>query len=358
MTARYTVVNYNTRSQAVISALPIAGLSYTDTLNASGQATVTIPLDAPEANATDLVPGGSGFMILRDAEPVWGGILWGAAADLSAGTLTLSASGYHSHYAGVHLAAGYTATQMDSGAMLRDFIGRANAGGSDGIATDTSAVTNTGQLRDRNWTKYEFKCVGDAITELAEENNGFNFRYLPYYGPGNTTVKNRVMISPQGGTDLGIVLTHRVNCNVTGVTYDTSSLATNVYVFGADNGNGEKLLGTAINLDLWNAIPAKDVVMTYADVKETQTLLDKANAAANIGRLPIASPTLTLYPGMFDPTQFTNGDFVEVECDYGYVALLDSFAITERKVDIDANGTETVTLSLANRELFLSGNSN
>jgi hypothetical protein len=98
--------------------------------------------------------------------------------------------------------------------------------------------------------------------------------------------------------------------------------------------------------------------MTYADVKETQTLLDKANAAANIGRLPIASPTLTLYPGMFDPTQFTNGDFVEVECDYGYVALLDSFAITERKVDIDANGTETVTLSLANRELFLSGNSN
>jgi hypothetical protein len=295
-------------------------------------------------------------MVLRGDEPVWGGILWGADADLAAGTLALSASGYHSHYAGVHFNNGYSATGVDAGAMLRAWFALAN-GGPSPLNTDASGVPDMGQPRQRSWTKYELKSMGDAITELAEENNGFNFRYMPAYGPGNATVTHRIITSAQGGTDLGIVLTHRVNCDVSKVTYDTSSLATNVYALGADNGNGERLLGTAGNADLLARVPSRDVVLNFADVKETQTLLAKAGAAANIGRVPIASPTVTLYPGQYDPTVFTNGDYVEVQCDYGYVALLDDFAITERRVSVNANGAETTTLALVNRDLFLNGNS-
>jgi hypothetical protein len=355
--AVYKVVNYNTRTRAVISTLPIAGLSYTDTLNAAGSVSVVIPLDAPEANATDLNPGGSGLVVTRDDVPVWGGILWGLSADLSAGTLTLAGSGYLSHYTNVHLSAGYTGT-MDQGAMLRAWIALANQGGSDGIATDTAGVADMGQTRTRTWTKYEFKSLGEAIAEMADDIGGYNFRFEPYWTDStHTAIGNRLVVTPRGGSDLGITLTHRVNCNVTGVTYDSSSLATNVYVFGADTGNGEKLMGSAINLPLWNTIPAKDVVLTYADVKETQTLLDKANAAAAVGQMPIAVPTLTLYPGQYDPTTFRNGDSLNVEADYGYVALLDEFVVTERTVGIDVNGTETVTLSLANKGLFLNGDS-
>jgi hypothetical protein len=129
-------------------------------------------------------------------------------------------------------------------------------------------------------------------------------------------------------------------------------MATRVYAVGADNGNGTKLVGIADN-DL--NMPTKHVVSTFSDVKSTTSLLDKAYAIAAAGRAPVALPALTLYPGAFSPKDFNPGDSGAVQIDSGYVRVLDDFVITERKTDVDVNGTEVTSLSLANKELFASG---
>ncbi|MEW2406473.1 hypothetical protein [Streptomyces griseoviridis] len=348
--ARYEVVQTDAQTGGVVTTLPVASITYTETLNAAGSASVSIPLTAPEADPTTLYPGASGFAILRDGEPVWGGLLWTAAADLSTGVLTLNASGYHSYYAGRVLHDGYN-RKADQAHLLRDWYELCNA--ENGIATDTSRLTTTGRIRSRTWTQYELKNIAEAVQELAEDAGGFNFRYVPYW-TDNGRIGNRVLKADQGENVIPFALVHRENCNVTQVSYDSAAMATRVYAVGADNGNGTKLVGIADNEDLAARMPTKHMVQTFSDVKTTETLLDKSAAIRDAGREPVAIPSLTLYPGAFSPTDFVPGDSGAVQADYGYVALLSDFVITERKTDVDVNGTESTSLSLANKELFTS----
>ncbi|MGW0530665.1 hypothetical protein [Streptomyces sp. NPDC003032] len=350
LAARYEVAQTDAQTGGVVATLPVAGISYTETLNGAGSASVTIPLTAPEADPTTLYPGASGIAILRDGEPVWGGLLWTAAADLTTGTLTLNASGYHSHYAGRVLYSGYT-RKADQAHLLRDWYEACNT--DNGIATDVSRLTTTGRIRSRTWTRYELKNVAEAVQELAEDAGGFNFRYVPYWTP-NGRIGNRILKSDRAQNAIPFALVHKENCNVTQVSYDSAAMATHVYAVGADNGNGSKLVGIVENRELQARIPSKAIVQTFGDVKTTQTLFDKAKAIRAAGSEPVAIPSLTLYPGAYSPTEFVPGDFGAVQADHGYVSLLSDFVITERKTDVDANGTELTSLSLANKELFTS----
>ncbi|MFF7361076.1 hypothetical protein [Streptomyces sp. NPDC008125] len=342
----FEVLQVDMKSGNVVNSLPVTGISYADTLNGAGTCAVGMPLDA--ADPATLQPGSSGLVVTRDGQPVWGGPVWTATADLAAGTLALSASGWHSYYAGRVLHDGYNRT-ADQALLLSDWFALCNKDG--GIDTDTSKLTTTGRVRARTWTQYELKVVADAISELAEEDGGFNFRYETYWRSA-TRVGNRALKSGFGGSSFPFVLTHGVNCDVTQVSYDSAAMATRVYAVGADNGNGTKLVGIADNT---LSMPTKHVVSTFSDVKSTTSLLEKAHAIAAAGRAPVAIPTLTLYPSDLSPTAFTPGDSGAVQIDSGYVAVLDDFVVTERRTDVDVNGTEVTSLSLANEELFASG---
>ncbi|MET9617122.1 hypothetical protein [Kitasatospora indigofera] len=348
--ARYEVLQTDLRTGAVVAKLPITSLTFTETLNAAGTAGVGIPLNSPQADPGSLFAGGSGLVVTRDAEPLWGGILWTLAADLAAGSLVLGASGYHSHYKGRHFVDGMVVEGMDIADCLKLWLTRPNA-----VGTDVSAIQPTGRLRTRQWTKYELKPVADAIEGLADDIGGFNFRYESYWIERGQTLGNRFVISDRSGPTTHF-LTHRVNCNVTSVSYDSTALATTAYAVGADNGAGEKLVGISDNADLLSRIPTKNIVETYSDIKETQTLVRKAQATINAGATPVAIPSLTLYPDMYRPQEFLPGDVCTVVADSGYVALNHEFVITERATTVDTNGRESIALALANKELFSNAN--
>ncbi|MFD7610996.1 hypothetical protein [Streptomyces sp. NPDC059828] len=337
-----------------MARLPVTGIEYVDTLNGAGTASVGMPLHAPEADPSTLLPGASGLAILRDDTPVWGGILWGATADLSAGTLALSASGYHSYYAHRYLDStkGYSRKNADQSTLLKDWISYANANG--GIGTDTSAIATRGRTATREWSFSEFKKISEAIEELADDLDGFNFRYEPYWVTTGTRIGNRFRVVKRGA-EAYPQLEHRVSCNVTGVTYDGTQLATQAYAFGADLGTWMKPFATSSNPAL--TTPRMVTVATYSDLKASGQLIPKAAALATVGSQPIAVPTLTLYPQQFSPVQFQPGAVGTAIADSGYVALMEQYVITERRVGVDVNGTETVSLALASKEVFDNGNS-
>jgi hypothetical protein len=362
--ARYKVAQVVAKTGEVLDVLPVTGIGYGETLNGAGTATVGIPLKA--ADPDTLVPGVSALAVLRDGSPVWGGMLWTADADLDAGTLTLNASGWHSYYAACFLGGffwtsdggdgrlpgrwmGYKG-KKDQALLLRDWFERAN--NNDGIGTDTSRLNTTGRIRSREWGFSEFKNTAEAINELADEDGGFDFRYETYWRD-KSHIGNRFVMSPRVSSTFP-ALTHRVTCNVTRVTYDGSKLASTSFAFGADMGTGVKPYAWKSNdLDT----PTLVQVVTYSDLKATADLIPKANAIAAVGRSPIAIPTLTLYPGVFEPSAFLPGSYGSVGIDSGYVRLLDDFVLTERRVDVDVNGTETVALSLASKDVFVNGDS-
>ncbi|MFF4495528.1 hypothetical protein [Streptomyces sp. NPDC001546] len=354
MGARYAVLQTNAKTGDVVTRLPVTGLSFTHTLNAAGTASVGIPLFAPEADPAVLSPGISGLVITRDGAPVWGGIIWTASADIAAGTLTLGASGYHSHYKGRVFVNGWTARTVPQGDLLKSWFTYFNA--DNGIGTVfNDGIKDPTVKRTAVWTRYELKNAGEAIEELADNINGFNFRYMPYWVSQGKKVGHTFITTTRAGSSAR-TLTHRVNADVTRVGYDSTALCTVAYATGADKGNGEKLVGIFENTELAARMPERVTVGTYQDVKETQTLIGKAQATVNAGSAPAAIPELTLYPGQYGPLDFTPGDYVAVDVDAGYVAFLDEFAVTECATTVDVNGTESIRLALANKELFINAN--
>ncbi|MFJ8386224.1 hypothetical protein ACIQ9Q_17200 [Streptomyces sp. NPDC094438] len=354
MNAAYKVLQTDVRTGNVVKEMPVTGIQFTHALNAAGAATVGIPLFAPEADPESLKPGISGLAIVRDGEIVWAGILWALSASIEAGTLSLSASGFHSHYQGRYLDKGYTARSTEQASILTDWITYANL--HNGIQTSVYDITPTGHLRTCIWTRYELKNIGQAIEELADNIGGFTFRYVPFWVTKGQRIGHRLVISKRGAVTSPHVLTHRVNCNVTGVSYDSTALCTVAYATGADNGNGEKPVGIFENASLAARMPERVTVAAYSDVKETATLIDKAKATINAGAVPVAIPELTLYPGEFSPLDFTPGDFTAVNVDAGYVALFDQFAVTECATTVDATGGESIKLALASKELWSNAN--
>ncbi|MDJ0462007.1 hypothetical protein [Streptomyces sp. H27-C3] len=354
MSAAYSVVQTDLKTGNVVAVLPVTAIQFTHSLNAAGTATVGIPLFAPEADPNSLSPGISGLVILRNGLPVWGGILWALAADIAAGTLTLNASGYHSHYQGRHFVTGWATRTTEQAVILKRFFDYFNA--DNGIGTDASGMAATGHLRTTIWTRYELKNAAEAIEELADNIGGFNFRYVPYWVTAGKKVGHRFVISSRAGTAATRSLTHRVNCNVTGVSYDSTALATVAYAVGADKGNGEKLVGIFENPSLAARMPERVMVGSYADVKETKTLIDKAQATINAGAVPVAIPELTLYPDQYSPLDFVPGDVTAIDVDAGYIALYDEFIVTECATAVDANGSESIKLALASKELWSNAN--
>lgn len=353
MGAKYAVLQTNAKTGNVVTRLPVTGISFTHTLNAAGTASVGIPLFAPEADPAVLSPGISGLVITRDGVPVWGGIIWTASADIAAGTLTLGASGYHSHYKGRAFVNGWTARTVEQVDLLKSWFTYFNA--DNGIGTVTDTLTATGAKRTAVWTRYELKNAGEAIEELADNVNGFNFRYVPYWVTAGKKVGHRFVMSSRAGSSTR-TLTHRVNADVTRVGYDSTALSTVAYATGADKGNGERLVGIFENHELAARMPERIAIGSFQDVKETATLVGKAQALINAGSAPAAIPELTLYPGEYGPLDFVPGDYVAVDADAGYVAFLDEFAVTECVTSVDANGTESIRLALANKELFINAN--
>ncbi|MFJ9646724.1 hypothetical protein [Streptomyces sp. NPDC101206] len=354
MSAKYQVLQTDVRTGNVVRPLPVTGIQFTHTLNAAGSATVGVPLFAPEADPESLAPGISGLAIVRDGALVWAGILWAASADIAAGTLSLSAAGFHSHYQGRYLVNGYAAKSVEQTAIVKDWIAAANA--DNGINTAVDTIQPTGNVRSAVWTRYELKNVAEAIEELADNIGGFRFAYVPYWLTPGKRVGHRLALTKRGAVTSPHVLTHRVTCDVTTVSYDSTALCTVAYATGADNGAGEKVVGIFENRALAARMPERVMVGAYQDVKETATLTGKAQATINAGAVPVAIPELTLYPGMFTPNDFTPGDFVAVQVDAGYVALFDEFAVTECTTAVDVNGNESVRLALASKELWSNAN--
>ncbi|MFF4531446.1 hypothetical protein ACFY1P_19520 [Streptomyces sp. NPDC001407] len=352
--AAYSVVQTDVKTGNVITDLPVTAIQFTHSLNAAGTATVGIPLFAPEADPESLTPGVSGLAILRNGEPVWAGILWALAADIAAGTLSLSASGFHSHYQGRHFVNGWTAKSLEQANIIKAWFDYFNA--NNGIGTEASQLQPTGHLRTTVWTRYELKNVAEAIEQLADNIGGFNFRYVPYWVTAGKKLGHRFVMTSRSGAAASHVLTHRVNCNVTGVSYDSTALCTVAYATGADKGNGEKLVGIFRNTSLAARMPERVMVGSYTDVKETQTLIDKAQATINAGAVPVAIPELTLYPDQFSPLDFVPGDVTAIDVDAGYVALYDEFVVTECTTTVDVNGSESIKLALASKELWSNAN--
>jgi hypothetical protein len=366
--ATYRVYLYNMLTQAVFAEIPFSGLSYTYVMDESGSATVELPIGVPkldgrELTADDLFPVRTGVAIERDGQLVWGGLLWAYKLDLSKRVIQISAGDYLSYYRYRHV--GGTAAvklSMEQSFMVRQLI----ATSTNGIKTDTSGIVATNMVRDRVWNPYEFKALDELFSDLADditskdlvtgkEGGGFFLYFEPYWVTQGTTIGNRVYnTTNRHPYDSGVSLHQGVNCEFPDISVDGTGLATTAYAVGATDGTASITpYATDSNKTLLAKIPQLNEILNETSVKEKGTLQYKCLSALSFGSIPVTLPQANTYPGLFSPLLLKPGASVGVTTDDGFLNLIgEDYVITQTSVSVDSGGSDRLSLSLVQTDLF------
>jgi hypothetical protein len=303
----YRLLVCDLRSDQLLDALPIQGVSFDDYIGKTGSLRGTVPI--PNRQLADrarraLVAGRTALWVERGRDLWWGGILWAPALvsnDRGFLSLEVQASGWESYLGRRMLYDTQTATGVDQFDIVRGLVDYAQntAGGDIGITYDPDT---SGVLRDRTFSRYDLPWIGDLINQLAAVEDGFEWRIASFRDGNGRRVKRLRLGHPvirAGAADIvldhpGPVLSYRFPT-------DASSKANAWQSRGASvnsNQAAESYPLTSPLLiaddDIEAGWPRLDGSSDYSTV-ETQSVLDahaRADAAAAVN--PITIPEITV----------------------------------------------------------------
>jgi hypothetical protein len=347
--------------------LPVSDLSFSQTLNAPGAATLKVPLNGAPLRGMDwqtLQPWRVLIYIQRGRQILWGGPLVSYGVDLAAEEMTLSCQGLWAYYRRRTITANAVFVQQDQAAIATYLLGHFGDGtyGGGGAEVGPKALTwdttyATGVKRDRTYFQHEWKSVGKAVEDLAAVRDGFDFRIT--YGWGNERVVNTfTMLYPTDTTGTGVVLEHGSNCDVVSFSADGTNMATEAISIGAGQAEGQLVTwwyNTTLETDASYRIPRLSATESRSDVTEVDTLTQYAQRTVSVGAQPVVIPSVRLHPDRFPGVgDLAVGDVVEVRALVAqWPGMRGNYKIMEIQTAV-ADGGETTTLSLAPVEVFAS----
>nr|WP_079056319.1 hypothetical protein [Streptomyces caeruleatus] len=210
----YRVLFCDLRSDQLLDALPVQGVSLDDYIGKTGRMTGTVPIPnraMAERARRAILPGRTGVWIERGRDLWWGGVLWTLAlASDSRGRLgaQIQAGGWESYLYRRLLYDTQIAAQVDQFDVARGLVDYAQntTGGNIGITYDTDP---SGVVRDRTFLRYDLASIGDLLDDLAAVENGFEWRIASFRDSDGRRVKRLQLGHPTirtGASD--VVLDH------------------------------------------------------------------------------------------------------------------------------------------------------
>lgn len=274
MTATYRALLCDLRTDQVLDALPISGVSIEDYIGKTGTMTGTLTAPDPataERITTAVIPGRTAIWIWRDREIWWGGIVWtltrNATTRSAPGTAEIQAATFDSYLEHRLLTADLTADGMDQLAIARRLVAFAQSadGGDIGIRLDERQIS--GVKRTRKYSHYDLPKLRDLLDKLAAVQNGFEWRIRTYRNDAGERIKElqlghpRITTSRSGAEPVldypGPVTSYRFPTDATtrathwrsrGSTSSTSQrplMSTPMHIIGATGAGWPRLDGTS-----------------------------------------------------------------------------------------------------------------
>jgi len=321
--ATYRFLAVDTCTDAIITELPLAGVTYSRRLNGAGTLSAVCPLTADDLTLSGIWVDGTeptrrGVYVERDGVIVWGGIWW-ARDTTDSHTLQVSGGEWWSvlrrrHITDTLVYVAGVDDQLDIARALVDYT-QAKPGGD--LLIDTGSGSS-GRTRDRTYWGYEAKQVADAIEELAAVEDGFDFSLDCVWSAG-VPARQFVVSYPRRGRSAvssGLVFSSGRNIIDWDWPEDGSRAANCVHGVGA--GEGDSMLRSSVTrTDRLDAgYPLLEEVLSLKDVSVQSTLaahvVDRVAAYAS----PVTLPRIRVI-GDQDPVvgSYICGDEVRIVLD-------------------------------------------
>lgn len=313
-THRYTYLSADIVSGEIIAELPMRGVKLGKVLKGTGTFEGDVTLGDSNFTDLDLVdatdPNRRVIYVDRDGELIWGGILWGRKYSSQSGRLAISAVEFFSYFVRQYLLVDsstlFDNEQVDQFDIMRALLNyvQSKPGGDLGFVLSDAGLLS-GVLRDREWFDFEFKQVAEAMSQLSDVENGFDFgfdvrwsnnlpeRYmwLAYPRSGRSAANNGLLFDKPG--------------NINSLGYDEDGTTQSVDTWSTGSGDEDlKLRAHSLDTGLFGeGYPLFEQVTDYSDVVIPATLQGHANMDQSKNRHPFSTLSITVDANMEPPIE-------------------------------------------------------
>lgn len=361
--ASYTYLIADLRTGAILDELPLAGVSFGKRLNDTGSFRGQLRVDDPTLREREprllTEPGRTAVYVDRDGQLIWGGIVWTSQYSAANATLEIGASDFLSYLEhrrvlsypvdgnGVVVYTDTDQLQIAAGLVA---LCQQHPGGDLGIEVRGPAAS--GVTRTVRYGAGELKPVADALRDLANADQGFDFAADVEYGSDGRPVRFVRLGFPRLGQPGGPHV-WEYGANLVDFTWprDAASMATRVFALGTADGDVPLLRfaeDTAAYATGWALTEHASSQLDTGDAALVQAHATGELAAV---RRPVVLPALTVRADL-DPAlgSYSVGDDARLVIGDPYfagdqldaVVRLLGFEVTPG----DDAGTEQVTLTV------------
>jgi hypothetical protein len=321
------------------SAVPFSDMMFNYVLNAPGAFEASLPMEVASATKVNLEPGQKEIRVLRNGTLVWGGYLWAVFVDARGRRVRVQGEGYHSRLRRriVNADLIYREETPDNQEVIAwKLIDHAQtqvvSGTSGTMGMTRGAHVGTALARSRDYCRVDHANIGDAIEELTNADDGFDFEFTPT--PTSSTNKVFLTYAPLKGADVSgtVVFTGSNAMNISG-DIDAREVANDIFAEGT-SGCGMPEFEATGGASLTNFGVMQDVLQT--DVDHLPSVKSLAREA--IRQRKQARWTLTVeYNDQLGPAwgSFVVGDLVQVNTAKGFLTINQKFRCISYEVHVN-----------------------
>jgi hypothetical protein len=360
----YTYLVADLASGAILDELPLFGVSFDKRLNDTGSLRGQLRIDDPGIRALEprvlTEPGRTAVYVDRDGELLWGGIVWTTRYTAANGTLEIGAADFMSYFEHrrvldypISTTGVVTYTNVDQLVIAAGLIDRAALHPGGDLNVDMRGPQTSGVNRTVSYAAGELKPIADALRDLANAEEGFDFAFDVEYAPDGRARRFLRFGYPRLGQPGGPHV-WEYGANLIDVNWprDAASMATRVFAQGTSDGSTPVLQfaeDTAAYAQGWMLL---EDASSQLDTKDSALVLAQARGDLAARHRPVVLPELTVRADL-DPVvgNYAVGDDIRLVIDDPFFAgdhvdvtvRLLSFSVTPG----DDAGLEQVTLTVA-----------
>lgn len=286
-----------------VSNLTVRSFSYSDRLNAPGSFECVVSGKSSQATRANIKPGAQEVVVYRDGTAVWGGYLWSVnvnSVNAKHFNLTLRGEGWFSRLSRRYVLSDLHYRDVNQETIAWNLINHTQTQTGGALGFTQGAHSGSSTTRERHYCAWERDNIGGAITELANQDDGFDIEITPTkvvktYSPKKTAASG---ITIDGGDAFPF-----------DYEYDASDMAN--YVTGLGNDDCNPVVYDLVNsakrteFGLLQAVLDNDTNKDKDVRSHTQTYLDLNDDIRYRGtlqwlqdKMPQATPAYgTLTPG-------------------------------------------------------------
>lgn len=354
----YTYWFTDLRTNRVIAELPMQNINYENKLSAIGDASGTIKIN-PETSRLNIraatAPCKTGMYILRDGQPVWGGIVFKRSYGSENRSVNITAKTFESYFDHRFQTQTKYWANEDQLNIARWLL--TNNGSAAAMNIEVSNAVST-RFRERAMFYYEFKTTGNELFDLSNLIDGFDLNVSLYLANDGSIGRKFDFFYPYAGVskqNTTLLFDYPGAIDNFTLNEDGEGAGNRVFAIGAGEGTEQVVTVSEDEDELAAGWPPMETSRAYKSVVRPSTL--QQHSDADLGRLnvPVTVLDMDIAPNK-DPVfgSYGLGDWARVRLEDDYLTpAVDMYArITAIKVAVDtATGIEKVSLTCGGDEM-------